>query len=187
MSMQHGVHTPLSPRTPRILTRVLAPASCPLGGARGTTTPTTHAHTTHPRRKANAWVEDSAIFDVARNMEGLNTVAWWDWPEPLRFRQKAAIDAFKKVHRAPICVTRCVTRCARACVHAACTPRGLAGVACMLLLLLLLACASFVLCSARTRLHYPMPTAAHSARPTTSRVRRNAYTLRCTALAGAPR
>ena len=37
-------------------------------------------------RKANPWIEDSAIFEVARNLPDLCTMAWWDWPEPLRFR-----------------------------------------------------------------------------------------------------
>lgn len=53
-------------------------------------------------RQKHVWIEDSAIFDVARNLEGLDQCAWWDWPEDLRFRKPAALEEFKKEHRTKI-------------------------------------------------------------------------------------
>lgn len=46
-------------------------------------------------RKAHAWVEDSAVFDVARNLPGLSDKPWWLWPEPLRFRDPEALKSFR--------------------------------------------------------------------------------------------
>eukprot|EP00798_Chlamydomonas_sp_ICE-L_P008636 gene8637-34084_t len=53
-------------------------------------------------REAHAWVEDSAMFEVARNLDGLNTMAWWDWPEDLRFRKPEALLAFAEEHKEKI-------------------------------------------------------------------------------------
>ncbi|KAG2499911.1 hypothetical protein HYH03_002199 [Edaphochlamys debaryana] len=50
-------------------------------------------------RKSHAWVEDSALFDVARNLPDLSQLAWWEWPEPLRLRQPAALTEFKEQHK----------------------------------------------------------------------------------------
>lgn len=37
-------------------------------------------------RKANAWVEDSALFYCLTHHDpALTDVAWWEWPEPLRW------------------------------------------------------------------------------------------------------
>ncbi len=46
-------------------------------------------------RKAHSWVEDSALFEVARTLPGLDDKAWWEWPEDLRFRKPAALKEFK--------------------------------------------------------------------------------------------
>eukprot|EP00195_Chlamydomonas_chlamydogama_P015568 CAMPEP_0202902880 /NCGR_PEP_ID=MMETSP1392-20130828/18588_1 /ASSEMBLY_ACC=CAM_ASM_000868 /TAXON_ID=225041 /ORGANISM="Chlamydomonas chlamydogama, Strain SAG 11-48b" /LENGTH=555 /DNA_ID=CAMNT_0049589739 /DNA_START=130 /DNA_END=1794 /DNA_ORIENTATION=- len=53
-------------------------------------------------RKANKWVEESAVFDVARNLPDLADKAWWDWPEPLRFRKSDALKKFKEEHKSAI-------------------------------------------------------------------------------------
>jgi hypothetical protein len=48
-------------------------------------------------RAAHSWIEDSALFEVARTLPELADKAWWDWPEPLRFRQPDALQKFKWV------------------------------------------------------------------------------------------
>ncbi|PNH04623.1 4-alpha-glucanotransferase DPE1, chloroplastic/amyloplastic [Tetrabaena socialis] len=53
-------------------------------------------------RKEHPWVEDSALFDVARNLPELSQLAWWEWPEPLRLRQPAALKEFREVHKEAI-------------------------------------------------------------------------------------
>lgn len=50
-------------------------------------------------RKNNPWIEDSAMFEVARNLEGLNMCAWWDWPVDFRKRKPAALAEFQKEHK----------------------------------------------------------------------------------------
>ena len=47
-------------------------------------------------RSDHPWIEDSALFDVARNLPELREMAWWDWPENLRLRQPAAIKEFSE-------------------------------------------------------------------------------------------
>ncbi len=46
-------------------------------------------------RKEHAWIEDSALFEVARNLPGLDDKAWWDWPEGLRFRNPNTLKEFR--------------------------------------------------------------------------------------------
>jgi 4-alpha-glucanotransferase len=53
-------------------------------------------------RKLNAWVEDSALFDVLRQQPDVEELLWWDWPEPLRFRQEAAMKEARALHAAAI-------------------------------------------------------------------------------------
>lgn len=48
-------------------------------------------------RKAHTWIEDSAVFEVARNQPDLCDKAWWEWPEGLRFRRSKELGAFKCV------------------------------------------------------------------------------------------
>ncbi|GAX75691.1 hypothetical protein CEUSTIGMA_g3134.t1 [Chlamydomonas eustigma] len=53
-------------------------------------------------RKLNPWIEESAVFDVARNLPELSTMAWWDWPESLRFRDPEALKTFQEEHKQAI-------------------------------------------------------------------------------------
>ncbi|KAF5835101.1 glycoside hydrolase superfamily [Dunaliella salina] len=53
-------------------------------------------------RKSHAWIEDSAMFGVARTQPGLSDKAWWDWPEGMRFRQEKAMAEFRKEHHQAI-------------------------------------------------------------------------------------
>ncbi|KAG2448360.1 hypothetical protein HYH02_006942 [Chlamydomonas schloesseri] len=53
-------------------------------------------------RKEHPWVEDSALFDVARNLPELSQLAWWQWPEPLRLRQKEALKEFREKNKEAI-------------------------------------------------------------------------------------
>ena len=50
-------------------------------------------------RSKHPWVEDSAQFDVLRNMPVLNTQAWWDWPVEYRDRVPEAMTEFKEKHK----------------------------------------------------------------------------------------
>lgn len=50
-------------------------------------------------RKSNSWIEDSAVFDVARNLPDMREMAWWEWPEPLRFRKQDALKKFALEHK----------------------------------------------------------------------------------------
>ncbi|KAK9836949.1 hypothetical protein WJX81_002075 [Elliptochloris bilobata] len=43
-------------------------------------------------RAAHSWVEDSALFYCLTHYDAdLEGVAWWEWPEPLRFREADAL------------------------------------------------------------------------------------------------
>jgi 4-alpha-glucanotransferase len=53
-------------------------------------------------RRANTWVEDSALFDCLRRRPDLEGKAWWEWPEPLRFRREDALAAERQRHRRAI-------------------------------------------------------------------------------------
>jgi hypothetical protein len=53
-------------------------------------------------RKDNAWIEDSAMFDVLRQQPDLEGLDWWEWPEPLRFRQPAALAEVQKKYKQQI-------------------------------------------------------------------------------------
>jgi 4-alpha-glucanotransferase len=50
-------------------------------------------------RKANPWVEDSALFDCLRRTPELLGKAWWEWPEDLRFRREGALAEARLRHR----------------------------------------------------------------------------------------
>jgi len=54
-----------------------------------------HVHVCVHARRSHAWVEDSALFGVARTLPVLSEQAWWDWPEGLRFRQEKAMAEFR--------------------------------------------------------------------------------------------
>jgi len=75
--------------------------------------------------RSHAWIEDSAMFGVARTLPVLCNQAWWDWPEGLRFRQEAAMAAFRCVQLRPKHVRKNEMQCKasallilRACVSA---------------------------------------------------------------------
>ena len=54
-------------------------------------------------RAANPWVEDSALFAaLAAGEEGCVDRAWWEWPEPLRFRDGDALAAARDRHAAAV-------------------------------------------------------------------------------------
>lgn len=53
-------------------------------------------------RKAHSWIEDSALFEVARNLPGLDDKAWWDWPEDLRFRRAGPLKEFREKHKVAV-------------------------------------------------------------------------------------
>jgi 4-alpha-glucanotransferase len=57
-------------------------------------------------RKAHSWIEDSAIFEVARGQPDLADKAWWDWPEGLRFRQAKEMNAFRWAWNGTCCTAR---------------------------------------------------------------------------------
>nr|QKY15155.1 4-alpha-glucanotransferase (DPE1) [Polytomella parva] len=50
-------------------------------------------------RTENPWIEDSAIFDVARNLDEFKELAWWDWPEDIRFHKREALDKFREQYK----------------------------------------------------------------------------------------
>lgn len=58
----------------------------------------------HPRREMaafrqeNAWVEQSALFSALTEVPGLAGLAWWDWPEGVRDRHPAALEAARREH-----------------------------------------------------------------------------------------
>jgi 4-alpha-glucanotransferase len=47
-------------------------------------------------RAGRPWVEDAACFRAIRLARGPGD--WWDWPEPLRDREPAALDEAREVH-----------------------------------------------------------------------------------------
>lgn len=53
----------------------------------------------HFRTTYAAWIEDSAMFDVARNLPELRELAWWDWPKELRLRDPATIKEFREKNK----------------------------------------------------------------------------------------
>lgn len=53
-------------------------------------------------RSENPWVEDSALFEVLRSTPELNHKVWWEWPEPIRFHEKEAIQNAKNQHKQAI-------------------------------------------------------------------------------------
>lgn len=53
-------------------------------------------------RRANPWVEDSALFDCLRKQPDLEGKAWWEWPADLRFRRDDALQAARAKHRRAI-------------------------------------------------------------------------------------
>lgn len=53
-------------------------------------------------RKENSWVEDSAVFDILRQQPELSELAWWEWPEELRFRKEGAMKETRQKFEAEI-------------------------------------------------------------------------------------
>eukprot|EP00197_Chlamydomonas_leiostraca_P012772 CAMPEP_0202858882 /NCGR_PEP_ID=MMETSP1391-20130828/1227_1 /ASSEMBLY_ACC=CAM_ASM_000867 /TAXON_ID=1034604 /ORGANISM="Chlamydomonas leiostraca, Strain SAG 11-49" /LENGTH=549 /DNA_ID=CAMNT_0049537853 /DNA_START=179 /DNA_END=1828 /DNA_ORIENTATION=+ len=53
-------------------------------------------------RRAHSWIEDSALFEVARNLPSLCDKAWWEWPEALRFRRAGELRQFKEANKVAI-------------------------------------------------------------------------------------
>uniref|UniRef100_A0A1D2ABW5 4-alpha-glucanotransferase n=2 Tax=Auxenochlorella protothecoides TaxID=3075 RepID=A0A1D2ABW5_AUXPR len=49
-------------------------------------------------RQENAWVEQSALFSALTEVPGLAGLAWWDWPEGVRDRHPAALEAARREH-----------------------------------------------------------------------------------------
>eukprot|EP00208_Stichococcus_sp_RCC1054_P003340 CAMPEP_0206140558 /NCGR_PEP_ID=MMETSP1473-20131121/9760_1 /ASSEMBLY_ACC=CAM_ASM_001109 /TAXON_ID=1461547 /ORGANISM="Stichococcus sp, Strain RCC1054" /LENGTH=558 /DNA_ID=CAMNT_0053534735 /DNA_START=359 /DNA_END=2035 /DNA_ORIENTATION=- len=50
-------------------------------------------------RKANAWVEESALFYALTQAPDTANMAWWDWPEDLRKRDLKTVQAAREEHR----------------------------------------------------------------------------------------
>lgn len=50
-------------------------------------------------RTDNQWVEDSALFECFRTAEETAGVVWWDWPEPIRFREEDAMKEAKEKYK----------------------------------------------------------------------------------------
>jgi 4-alpha-glucanotransferase len=48
------------------------------------------------RKKERAWVEDFALYVVIRRAQG--ETPWYEWPEPLRLRERDALQAFSEDH-----------------------------------------------------------------------------------------
>lgn len=53
-------------------------------------------------RSGNPWIEDSALFDALRRRPDLQSLAWWDWPAPLRKRDPKALSEARAAHSAEI-------------------------------------------------------------------------------------
>jgi 4-alpha-glucanotransferase len=53
-------------------------------------------------RRANPWVEDSALFDCLRRRADLEGQMWWEWPRDLRFREPGALEQARRAHRREI-------------------------------------------------------------------------------------
>lgn len=49
-------------------------------------------------RTANAWIEESALFDALRQRPELDGKDWWTWPEPLKLREAGAIKKARAEH-----------------------------------------------------------------------------------------
>lgn len=50
-------------------------------------------------RKANAWVEESALFYALTQAPETANMAWWHWPKPIRSRSPKALEAARKEHK----------------------------------------------------------------------------------------
>ncbi|MEW5303517.1 MAG: hypothetical protein WDW36_006201 [Sanguina aurantia] len=50
-------------------------------------------------RQQHPWIEESALFDVARCSPALSQLAWWQWPQPLRLRDPAALREFAQANK----------------------------------------------------------------------------------------
>jgi 4-alpha-glucanotransferase len=53
-------------------------------------------------RKANAWVEESALFDCLRRERSREGKCWWEWEPALRDREAGAIKEARKKHKRAI-------------------------------------------------------------------------------------
>lgn len=53
-------------------------------------------------RKANAWVEESALFDCIKRQPGFDMCAWWDWEPAVRDRDAATLKELRSKHAADI-------------------------------------------------------------------------------------
>jgi 4-alpha-glucanotransferase len=53
-------------------------------------------------RAANAWIEESALFDALRQTPELEGIDWWAWPAPLRLREAGALKQARAAHAAAI-------------------------------------------------------------------------------------
>lgn len=53
-------------------------------------------------RQEHPWIEESALFDVARCSPSLSQLAWWQWPQPLRLRDPQALKEFAAENRSSI-------------------------------------------------------------------------------------
>jgi hypothetical protein len=53
-------------------------------------------------RSANAWIEESALFDCLRQEAGRVKVEWWKWDKKVRDRDADTLKALRKKHKADI-------------------------------------------------------------------------------------
>ncbi len=57
-----------------------------------------HKNTSHPtsHRADNAWIEDSAVFDVLSGLPEHDELCWWEWDTPLRQRDPEALQGVRE-------------------------------------------------------------------------------------------
>jgi 4-alpha-glucanotransferase len=49
-------------------------------------------------RKANAWIEESALFDCLCKESAQDGKLWWTWDKPIRSRDKETLKKLRKKH-----------------------------------------------------------------------------------------
>jgi 4-alpha-glucanotransferase len=51
-------------------------------------------------RAANAWIEESALFDCIKRQPGFDKCAWWEWEPKVRDRDAATLKELRSQHAA---------------------------------------------------------------------------------------
>lgn len=49
-------------------------------------------------RKANPWIEESALFDCLRKEPALDGKPWWEWEKAIRSRDRETLKKLRKKH-----------------------------------------------------------------------------------------